>query len=262
MTKITILGAGNKGGAIATALCPVESFDLTVANRSAGRLDALGESCRRLVATTDMNKAVVGAHYIIFAVKPWAMRDVIDQVKNSIDYERQVVISIAGGVGLDALDAMLDKDGALPAVFHVIPDTAVSVKHGMTFVSCRRANDTMMHCVNQIFELMGDVAFIDEHLMDAATALSSCGIAYAYKYVQACVQAGVQLGFTPSDSLRYVLSTIDGAVSMLRENGTLPQQEIDRVTTPGGMTIKGVNELERGGFTSTVIDAILKPLQK
>jgi pyrroline-5-carboxylate reductase len=131
----------------------------------------------------------------------------------------------------------------------------------MTFIAARRASDELKQFVKEAFSSMGEAAIVEERLMNAATALSSCGIAYAYKYVQACVQAGVQLGFRPDDALHYVLATVDGAVAMLRQNETLPQQEIDRVTTPGGMTIKGINELDHQGFTSAVIRAILKPLE-
>ena len=109
---------------------------------------------------------------------------------------------------------------------------------------------------------MGVVDVIEERLMDAATALSSCGIAYVFKFIQACVQAGVELGFKPADALRYVNATVDGAAALLSLPNTNPQCEIDKVTTPGGMTIKGINALEHSGFSSAVINAILTPLKK
>lgn len=261
MKKITIIGAGNMGGAIAAALSTSPQVKVTVANRGKSKLEELQTRYPSLTVTTDNVAAIDGADLVILAVKPWVMSEVILQIKETLNYTHQAVVSIAGGMGLDTLDALLEKQGALPALFHVIPDTAISVGHGMTFIAARRASEELKQLVKDVFGSMGEAAVVEERLMNAATALSSCGIAYAYKYVQACVQAGVQLGFRPDDALHYVLATVDGAVAMLRQNETLPQQEIDRVTTPGGMTIRGINELEHQGFTSAVIRAVLKPLE-
>jgi pyrroline-5-carboxylate reductase len=261
MKTITIIGAGNMGGAIAAALSSSPQVKVTVTNRSKSKLEKLQTQYPSLAISTDNIEAVKGADLVILAVKPWIMSEVITQIKDTLNYNQQAIVSIAGGMGLDTLDELLDKQGAKPAIFHVIPDTAISVGHGMTFIAARRASDELKQFVKEIFSSMGEAAIVEERLMNAATALSSCGIAYAYKYVQACVQAGVQLGFRPDDALHYVLATVDGAVAMLRQNETLPQQEIDRVTTPGGMTIKGINELDHQGFTSAVIRAILKPLE-
>jgi pyrroline-5-carboxylate reductase len=262
MMKFTIIGAGTMGAAIASCLSASGLADVVVANRSAAKLEALHKENPQISVTTDNVAAVAGADVVILAVKPWVLRDVIDQIKGALDYERQAVVSIAGGVGLDALDAMLVKDGALPAVFHIIPDTAITVGAGMTFISMRRAPESVSRAIADAFGDMGEAAFVEENMMDAATALSSCGIAYVYKYVQACIQAGVQMGFKPDDARRYVLATVKGAAEMMHVNNTMPQQEIDRVTTPGGMTIKGINELEHAGFVSAVIRAILKPLER
>ena len=143
----------------------------------------------------------------------------------------------------------------------VIPNTALSVGKSMTFIAPRRA-ERITDTIVKMFETMGEVAVIEEKLMDAATALTSCGIAYVYKFAQACVQAGVELGFKPADALKYVCATMDGAATMLSQPGAAPQSEIDKVTTPGGMTIKGINMLEHTGFTSAVIKAILSPVKK
>ena len=132
----------------------------------------------------------------------------------------------------------------------------------MTFIAGRRAEGEALEAVKSMFALMGEVAVIEERLMDAATALSSCGIAYVYKFMQAMVQAGVEMGFRPAEALRYVCATVDGAAAMLGQPGATAQGEIDKVTTPGGMTIKGINALEHAGFTSAVINAVLTPLKK
>ena len=260
--KIAIIGAGNMGGAIAIAAAKTGG-DVVVANPSTGKLEALKAAEPRIDVTTDNIKAAEGADLVVLAVKPWILPSVVDQIKPSFDFERQSVVSIAGGVGFDALDDMFRRDnGELPAVFRVIPDTAISVARGMTFIAWRRAPEAAVVAVSTLFAAMGEAAVVEERLIDAATALSSCGIAYVFKYIQAAVQAGVELGFRPVDALRYVTATVDGAVALLKsEPGSTPQQHIDRVTTPGGMTIRGINALERDGFTAAVIDATLAPLK-
>lgn len=250
------------GGAIARALAATAHYDIAVANPTRPKLDAIAAQYPDVKTTTDNVEAVVDADIIILAVKPWLLASVVEQIKPRLVYRRNTIVSLAGGVSIDALDTMLMRGDELPAVCRVIPDTALSVGKSMTFIASRRADDKTIDTVSSLFSPMGEVDVIEERLMDAATALSSCGIAYVYKFIQACVQAGVELGFKPSDALRYVCATVDGAAAMLSQPGAAPQSEIDKVTTPGGMTIKGINALEHNGFTSAVINAILTPVRK
>lgn len=250
------------GGAIARALAATGDCRVAVANPSLPKLQAIKEAFPQVETTTDNVEAVIDADVIILAVKPWLIDSVIQQIKPRMVYRRNIVVSLAGGVTLDALDRMLLRGDELPPVMRVIPDTALAVGRSMTFISARRAEADAVAVVESLFRPMGAVAVIEERLMDAATALSSCGIAYVYKFIQACVQAGVEMGFRPADALRYVCATVDGAAAMLEQPGASPQLEIDKVTTPGGMTIKGINALEHNGFTSAVINAILSPLRK
>lgn len=250
------------GGAVARALAATGEYDIAVANPTASKLGAIKEVYPDVAVTTDNVEAVVDADVVILAVKPWLLDSVIQQIKPRLVYRRNTIVSLAGGVTIDALDAMLMRGDELPVVCRVIPDTALSVGKSMTFISSRRASADNAAVVEALFRQMGETAVIEERLMDAATALSSCGIAYVYKFMQACVQAGVEMGFRPADALRYVCATVDGAAAMLSQSGATAQAEIDKVTTPGGMTIKGINALEHHGFTSAVINAILTPLKK
>lgn len=262
--KVAVIGAGNMGGAIACALAATGEYKIAVSNPTTPKLEAIKAEFpdRNVTVTTDNVEAVVDADIIILAVKPWLIGKVVEEIKPRLVYRRNIIVSLAGGVNIDALDEMLLRGDELPAVCRVIPDTALSVGKSMTFIAGRRVGESAMAEVKGLFSRMGDVAVIEERLMDAATALSSCGIAYVYKFMQACVQAGVEMGFRPSDALRYVCATVDGAAAMLSVPGASPQLEIDKVTTPGGMTIKGINALEHSGFTSAVINAILTPLKK
>jgi pyrroline-5-carboxylate reductase len=262
--KIAIIGAGNMGGAIARALAPRlgDDLQLSVANPSTAKLERLKEVSTAITTTTDNVSAVAEADIIILAVKPWLLAKVIEQIKPRLVYRRNTIVSLAAGVSLDDLERFLMRGDEMPAIVRAIPDTAITVGHGMTFISARHASDAQLQKVDELFAAMGKVAVIEERLMGAATALSSCGIAYAFKYIQAAVQAGVEMGFRPAEALRYVNATVDGAVAMLEAYPEeTPQQQIDRVTTPGGMTIRGINALEHAGFTSAVINGILTPLK-
>ena len=259
--KVAIIGAGNMGGAIARALAATGQYSIAVANPSLPKLEAIAAEYPNVKTTTDNIVAVCNADVVILAVKPWLIANVVEQIKPNLDYSSTAIVSLAGGMSLDTLDSILIRNNELPALCRVIPNTALSVGKSMTFIAPRRA-EKITDTIVKMFETMGEVAVIEEKLMDAATALTSCGIAYVYKFAQACVQAGVELGFKPADALKYVCATMDGAATMLSQPGAAPQSEIDKVTTPGGMTIKGINMLEHTGFTSAVIKAILSPVKK
>lgn len=260
--NVAVIGAGNMGSAIVRGLYAAREFKITVANPSSGKLDALKADCKDIETTNDNKKAVGGADFIILAVKPYMVPKVIEEIKGLLDYDHQVIVSLAASLSLNELAALASRQGIAPEIFIAIPDTAIAVRKGLTFITTNSINQTSIERVKSIFLTLGDADVVSENLLRAGTALSSCGIAYAFKYVQACVQAGVQLGFKPADALRYTIETVAGAMEILKVNNSLPQQEIDRVTTPGGMTIKGVNELDHCGFTSAVINAIMKPLEK
>lgn len=265
--KVAIIGAGSMGSAIALGLSrsgELPEVTVCVSNPSAGRLEELKKKAPSIVTTQSNIDAAKGACVVILAVKPWILPGVVDELRPGLDFNNQAIVSIAGGIDLSSLESMIgEKNGLRPMLFHVIPDTAISIGRGMTFIASRRADGSEAAAiVETMFRSLGEVAVVEERLMGAATALSSCGIAYAFKYIQAAVQAGVQLGFRPADALKYVTATVDGAVGLLRHDGLSPQEEIDRVTTPGGMTIRGINALEHSGFTSAVINGILEPLKK
>lgn len=246
------------GGAIARGLAKgsiVATNDITVANPSQPKLDALKAEFADINVTHDNAAAVVGADLIVLAVKPWKIEEVIAQIKLSLDYTRQQIASVAANVTTDKLAQMLQKDGTtpVPPIFYIIPNTAISVGSSMTFVASRGASAQQEADLKALFDEMGGTLFIEERLMGACMALASCGIAYAMRYIRASVEGGVELGVYPKDALNIVLQTVKGAADLLQATGNHPEAEIDKVTTPGGLTIKGLNEMERQGFTNSVI---------
>ena len=256
--KIAIIGAGNLGGSIARGLSQGEMFkstDIICTSNEQPVLDRLHEANPEWTLTMDNCEAVRMADIVLLSVKPWLIGPIIQEIKSALDYRRQILISAAAGVTLDQLRNFLLKNDEckLPIFFRVIPNTAVSVRSSMTFICTQQASPEQTELVRNLFSELGVAMVIDERLMSAATALASCGIAYALRYIRASIEGGVEMGFYPSQAQEIVIQTVRGATELLRVNGSNPEQEIDKVTTPGGITIKGLNETAMSGFTSSVI---------
>lgn len=252
--KIAIIGAGNMGGAIARGLAKgslVRVEDIRVSNPSPGKLEALKAEFPDMQVTADNGEAVAGADIVVLAVKPWMVGEVLNKLQLK---ETQMLISIAAGIKLGELWQLLEQKGN--PLFRVIPNTAISEMQSMTLVSCSQASQEQIQLVLDVFSEMGLAMLIPEEKMAAATAMTSCGIAYALKYIQAAMQAGVELGVRPKDGMRMVAQSLKGAAELILANDTHPSVEIDKVCTPGGLTIKGINQLEHDGFTSALINAI------
>ena len=246
--KVAIIGAGNMGGAIARGLAQgtiIPASDVTVADPFSGSLETLQADYPEINVTTENPKAIKDADIVILAVKPW----LIDQVLSP----RQVLVSIAGGVTFEQL---VKSVGPEQTIFRLIPNTAISQLESMTLISSRNASKEQEQLMLDIFNELGLAMLIPESQMAATTALTSCGIAYVLKYIQAAMQAGIELGIYPKDAQKMVAQSVKGAASLILNNDTHPSVEIDKVCTPGGMTIKGINELDHEGFDSAIIKAM------
>ena len=242
------------GGAIARGLAKgslVRVEDIRVSNPSPGKLEALKAEFPDMQVTADNGEAVAGADIVVLAVKPWLVGEVLHKLQLK---ETQMLISIAAGIKLGDLWQLLGQKGN--PLFRVIPNTAISEMQSMTLVSCSQASQEQIQLVLDVFSEMGLAMLIPEEKMAAATAMTSCGIAYALKYIQAAMQAGIELGVRPKDGMRMVAQSLKGAAELILANDTHPSVEIDKVCTPGGLTIKGINQLEHDGFTSALINAI------
>lgn len=240
------------GGAIASGLLQAKAVapaDLYVADPHEASLRPLAA----LGARTSVRnaEAVAEADVAIVAVKPWLLREVLHKLRPALP-PQAMVVSVAAGVSLDALREELPA----PPVFRVIPNTAIAAGQSMTFITSDGASPEQEQAVLSLFARLGKAMLIAEKQMAAATALSSCGIAYALRYISANMRAGVELGIAPDVAKAIMLQTLQGAVSLLALTGEHPEREIDRITTPGGITIRGINQLEHGGFTSAVVSAV------
>lgn len=258
--KITFIGAGNMGGSMAHGLYQTDIFqpeDITCTARSQETLNKCLKQMPGIHVTTDNIEAVKGADIVVFAVKPWLIEGVINQVKDVMDYNKQIVISVVAGATTEKLQAMLSRPGQPnPAIFYFIPNTAIDVKASMSFFVPANATQEQIDLVQHMMEQVGGCMQIEEKNMPACMALASCGIAYAYRYIRAAMEGGVEMGLYAKDAKKIVSYTVMGAAQMLLQNGTHPEEEIDRVTTPGGLTIKGLNTMEENGFTNAVIKGL------
>ena len=251
--KIAILGAGAMGGAIASGL--VESgfnpSDISISNPHPDKLKPFAEMG---LATLNSNvEACRNADLVFIAVKPWILPGVVAEIKDSLTYASQAVSVVAASVTGANLKEWFEKDGETPVISLSMPNTAVRLRQSMTFVVPVTGNDTNPDV--ELYRCLGDVSVIEERLLPAATALASCGIAYALRYVRAATEGGVQLGFRAAEAQRIVAQTVKGAAALL-ESGAHAEAEIDKVTTPGGLTIRGLNAMEQAGFTAAVINGL------
>jgi pyrroline-5-carboxylate reductase len=170
-----------------------------------------------------------------------------------------VLISVATGVWIKDIQEVIGNQFAL---FRAMPNTAIAIQQSLTCISSYNASVQQTAFVTDLFNKLGKTVFIEEKLMDAATVLGACGTAYAMRYIRANIQGGIEIGFSASVASLIAAQTVKGAAELLLQNNTHPEQEIDKVTTPKGCTIAGLNEMEHQGFSSSLIKGIVTSYKK
>jgi pyrroline-5-carboxylate reductase len=257
--KIAIIGGGNLGTAIAEGLLKSKfskAGDITITKRNIATLAAL--KAKGVVVTEDNKAAVKNSDVIILAVKPFQAADVLTTVKKEIGTGK-LLISVVSSVTIAEMEELLKKQ--LP-VFRAMPNTAIAIQESMTCICSQRAPADDKEYVNSLFSTLGKVVTIDEKLMEAATILGACGTAYAMRYIRASIQGGIEIGFDAATASLIAAQTAKGAAELLLQKGSHPEQEIDKVTTPKGCTIAGLNEMEHQGFSSSLIKGIVASYRK
>ena len=254
--KISVIGAGAMGGSMVKGLLQVDSLrarDITVSDPSAAALAAFKGTGATL--TTNNQEAAAAGDVVVVVVKPWLVKTVLEDIKASLDYNRQMLVVIAAGVPSADINDWLSKGNGMlqPTLFLAIPNIAIAMKASMTFLVPVNATPRQTDVITEMFDAVGETIITSEKLLPAGTALASSGIAYAMRYLRAASEGGVELGFKASDAQRIVMQTMKGAVKLLQTSGMHPEAAIDLVTTPGGVTIRGLNAMEQAGFTNSVI---------
>lgn len=257
--KIAVIGVGNMGGAIVTGLIKsgfIAASDIFVFDTRKSVLSDFKES--GVTVAGQGYDAARNADVIIVAVKPVYIEKVLHEIKPALN-PGKILISIAAGISLSDLSGICGEN---ISIFRVMPNTAVAVQQSLTCISGNTAGKADTEYVMQLFNQLGKTIEIDEGLMSAATVLSSCGIAFALRFIRAAAEGGVEIGFGAAEAGLSVAQTVKGAAELILDSGNHPESEIDRVTTPGGITITGLNEMEHEGFSSSLIKGIVAAYRK
>ena len=256
--NITIIGGGNLGTSIARGLLALDRFNkenIIISEKRAQRVDYLKEEGFEI--TTNYIDAVKNSDAVIISVKPQHYSEILTDIK-SIITDKKVVISTVTGVTHAEIESHL---GARPNV-RIMPNTAIEIKAAMTCLSFSNVDSESEKDIMHIFSDLGEAIKVLEDQLDAVTVLGACGIAFALRFIRAAAQGGIEIGFSAELSSLIAAKTVEGAARLLLENRSHPEQEIDKVTTPQGITISGLNEMEHQGFSSSIIKGILASYNK
>ena len=259
--KISIIGGGNLGAAIARGLVASGGFQMeaiTITRRSWQALDALKQE--GFVTTTDNVAAIEDAGLVVIAVRPKQMDTVLNELSEHLDPGKQVLVSTVSDVQIEDIQKHV---GVGIAIIRAMPNIGVAVSESMTCLACLESTPaTAREQVREVFEQLGIVAFIEEEQMTPATALCACGVAFFLRAIRAAAQGGVQVGFHADEAIRLAAQTAKGAAELILISGQHPESLIDTVTTPLGITIAGLNEMEHQGFSSAMIRGIVLSAEK
>ena len=256
--NIGIIGGGNLGRSVAEGFLKagIKASKIVVTRRRVHLLEDLQSQGVRI--EKENYQAVTGQDVIILAVKPYQAVELLTELTPFLK-PGQIILSLMTGISLSELNGLL-PEGVL--VFRVMPNTAVALQESMTLIAAPECDAEVQKVVADLFETLGKVIFINEELMAAATVLGACGIAFALRFIRAAIQGGVEIGFGADVAQQIVAQTVKGASELILQTGRHPEQEIDKVTTPKGITISGLNEMEHQGFSSALIRGLLVSYNK
>ena len=244
--KIAVIGAGSMGGAIArgavsAGFCSAEEIVCTA--RGAPTLEKLAATVPGIGVSADNLAAAESAEIVVLAVKPWVADAVLAEIRGAFAAGTRTLVTPE------------------TPVFVAIPNTAAAVAQSMTFIASDGAPEVAARRVEALFSALGKAVFVPEAQLAAGTALASCGIAFAMRYVRASMQGGVELGLSAALAREAALQTLKGAAELLAATGEHPESAVDKVTTPGGLTIRGLNAMEESGFSAAVVRGLVRGLR-
>ncbi len=255
--NITIIGAGNLGLAITNGLLKsglLYENKLIITKR---KLDGLEQFTDKGIKVSNNNKeAAKDADIILLAVQPQQLSSLIEEIKEVLT--NKLIISTLTGVKINVLQELV---GDTNQVVRAMPNTALAVQQSMTCISTN-ATEENTKLVEFIFAVLGKTIVIEDELMQAATVMGASGIAFWLRLVRATTQGGIQLGFDAPEAQKIAVQTCLGAASLLQNGSNHPESEIDKVTTPKGCTISGLNEMEHQGLSSALIQGLVTSFKK
>ncbi len=256
--KIAIIGAGNLGLSIAKGILHSNgATTMYLTKRNIGQIQDF-ENYGNVTVTSDNVEAVKNSDILIFAVQPGHFEDILNDIKEHLG-EKHVVISTITGFSIRKMEAILGTDNY---IIRSMPNTAISVGKSMTCLCSNELGKKRIDLAKAIFNRMGHSLEIPEEQMQAATVICASGIAFWMRLIRATTQGAIQLGFDAKEAQELAMHTCNGAAGLLIESGSHPEEEIDKVTTPKGCTIEGLNEMEHQGLSSSLIRGIVTSFEK
>jgi pyrroline-5-carboxylate reductase len=255
---IAIIGSGNIGLSLAKVkggICKPQQIILT--RRNIATLTELDED--GYYVTENNIKAVKRADIVLLAVLPHQLNKLLDEISPAIKSEKQLLVSVVSGVSCADIRQQLDLN---VQVIRAMPNTAIAIGHSMTCIATDNGTSKNLNLVKSLFDTVGVSIIINEELMTSATALCACGIAFFLRSIRAASQGGTEIGFHSADALKMAAQTAKGAADLILQMHSHPEQEIDKVTSPSGCTIAGLNEMEHNGFSSAMIKGIKLSAEK
>ena len=259
--KIAILGTGNLGYSIALGILSQKRFkfkNLYLTKRNTASLSSW-KKLLNVKISTDNKKAVRFSDVIIIAVQPNQLSTILEEIKDVVNSKRHTIISVVTGRKIHEIESVL---GADVPIIRSMPNTAISVGESMTCLSANQKGKENIELAKAIFNSLGKTLCIEEELMQSATVICASGIAFWMRLIRATAQGAVQLGFHAEEAQELAVQTCLGAASLLIQSGNHPEQEIDKVTTPSGCTIEGLNEMEHQGLSSSLIKGLVTSFEK
>ncbi|UCS91568.1 pyrroline-5-carboxylate reductase [Echinicola marina] len=258
--KIAIIGCGNLGLSIVNGLLETEGFNannLYVTKRHPESLFYLKP--QGIEVTSDNKYAAQEADMVILGVKPYNIPHILKEIAPVLSPEKQTIISLATGVTLEDMYQHLPNE---IGVFRAMPNIAADIKESITCICGKNGSTETENHIKALFNSIGISIVIEEHLMEAATVLGACGIAYVLRFMRAMTQGGIQIGFDAQTANAIVNQTVKGAAELIIKKGIHPEAAIDKVTTPKGCTIVGLNEMEHHGFSAAMVKGVLASYEK
>jgi pyrroline-5-carboxylate reductase len=255
---IAILGAGNLGTSLAKGLlvsgqCTLADMILT--DKRGHRIGYLRE--KGYTVTDNNAEAVKQSRIVVMSIKPQQFESLAQEIRESIT-PGHIVLSTITGVTLKEIESAIGK---VP-LFRIMPNTALAICESMTCIASKNIHTDHNEIVLSMFNKMGSTLEITEDMMGAATVVGACGIAFALRFMRAMSQGGIEIGFNSEMSQLITAQTVKGAARLILETNNHPEREIDKVTTPQGITISGLNEMEHQGLSSAVIRGLITSFTK
>lgn len=257
--NIAILGAGNLGKAIAEGIVDggiASPEQILLTRRQLNKLEDFGEKGYKI--STD-NKEAKHADIIFLCVQPKQLSGLLKEIDEYLLPDKHVLVSVITGVELATISADVTKP--IP-IIRSMPNTAIAIGESMTCLCANGATIQQLEEVEAIYKTLGDTLIIEERLMKAATVLGASGIAFFLRFIRAATQGGIELGFDADEAQKIARQTARGAASLLIDDSAHPETEIDKVTTPQGCTIAGLNEMEHQGLSSALIKGIKSSFER